>query len=328
MVDKILRAKYCGDLYENDPVSAKARYRFLSKMFHPDVNKGPLAKEAFIIVSTLYAQAEKHFEKGTWEESFTVHLETETGNKIRISPSYTLPFELGTAYFTKEKVVFQIAKEHKKFADNYVNNVLRITYPDPEIRKEFERYFPKGMESRKLSNGDFLITMNKTKDVVPLKQILEVEGVIPIEHLAWIISRLLNIACHFHSDGRVSNGFSVNTCLLSPEFHTVLFLGGWWYSTGIGQPMIGTEKKIYDVMSVTTKGDKKSSPYTDIESIKMIAREIKTDRMPKEIQNWMFSGSSTNIYKEFEQWGKVLEKVFGKRTFVTWGNINLDKYYL
>ena len=90
--------------------------------------------------------------------------------------------------------------------------------------------------------------------------------------------------------------------------------------------MIGTTKDIFSVMSVTAKGNKKSSYLTDLESVKLLGRQLlgKTNcrklaldsTIPKAFVNFLVSGSSNDAYKEYAKWDKALTDSYGARKFI------------
>lgn len=324
--EKILKAKFCGDIFTNDEAIAKKEYRELSKKFHPDVNHTKDATLVFSIVSDLYSKAENNFKNNTWECTDRVILSFSNNGKVEIKPSYTISFELGIVYFTKEKVIYIVDKSYKKYYDNYKKRVDSLTYKDDNMKKEFERYFPQKVEEKVLTNGSLCYIINKSQDVVPLQQVIENEQSISVEHLAWMVSRLMNICCFNTLSGISHNGISIESLLISPTHHTVLLFGGWWYASKNGEKMIGTNKTIYSIMSNKSKTDKISATQTDIESIKYLARTLPTIQTNKEILDWSWSGSTDDAFKEFTIWNAVLEKAFGKRKFVEW-KLNFNKYY-
>jgi len=83
--------------------------------------------------------------------------------------------------------------------------------------------------------------------------------------------------------------------------------------------MLGTTKEIFSVMPISSKQNKKSNLATDLESIKLLGRELlgeKNSKVPKEVTEFLNSGSSENPFKEFEKWDKSLIKAYKKRKFI------------
>ena len=67
---------------------------------------------------------------------------------------------------------------------------------------------------------------------------------------------------------------NINNCFISPKYHSILLLGGWWYVTKEDENMIGTTKDIFSIMSILAKSSKKSSVITDLESVKLLGRQL------------------------------------------------------
>ena len=88
-------------------------------------------------------------------------------------------------------------------------------------------------------------------------------------------------------------------------------------------------------MSVSAKESKKSSTVTDLESVKLLGRQLlgeinnrklSLDRsVPKPFIAFLTGGSGRNAYEEFAKWDKALENSYGKRKFIQMKIKNLYK---
>ncbi|MFX4865105.1 hypothetical protein ABTB62_20195, partial [Acinetobacter baumannii] len=80
--------------------------------------------------------------------------------------------------------------------------------------------------------------IRKTPDQLLLSDVLSFYKTtpFPLAHAGWIINGLLNIACYLEHSRLTHNAISAETVFVSPLRHTVHLLGGWWYSTLVGQP--------------------------------------------------------------------------------------------
>jgi hypothetical protein len=211
-----------------------------------------------------------------------------------------------------------------------VKTVNGLKYKDDKMRAEFSRYFPYSILASgilKATDGRQILTLAKTEDVYPMRLVLEhFGGKLPDRHVAWVMSRLLNISCYMNYSGVVHNGITVDNCFMSPSLHSVLLLGGWWYATELGKPMIGIPAEVFEVMSVAAKARRISSNMTDLESIKQIGRVLlgqnncrllaASDLAPKPFTDFLISGSKESSIEEFKKWSKALDAAYGKRQFV------------
>jgi hypothetical protein len=115
----------------------------------------------------------------------------------------------------------------------------------------------------------------------------------------------------------VLNGFTENNLFINPDNHSIHIYGGWWYATPLDEPMIGTSKDVYSVMTNKTKTDKRSAQLTDIECVKAIARHITEANpdIPKPMLDWIRRGSNDNPIEEKMRWDDALERAYGPRSF-------------
>ena len=182
----------------------------------------------------------------------------------------------------------------------------------PHIKYQFETH-----------DGRYCLIVDKTPDVFLLSDILAYyKETIPDRHAAWIISRLCNLCCYFNYLDIAHNGLTLQTCFISPALHTILPLGGWWYTAKEGEKMLGVPKDIYDVMPVKAKSDKISCARTDLEALKLIGRQIVDKKeAPKPMLEFLNSGS-TDAIQEFGKWSLALDDSYGKRRFV---EMKIDK---
>ena len=228
-------------------------------------------------------------------------------------------------YTSKRNIFYVLDKKHEKYYNNYIKTAKKLKYADDNMKKEISRYFPIINMNFVSDNGEYVIVLDKTEDTVPLVQLVEAES-IKAEHLAWILSRLSNIACYLDFYKLSHNGISINNCFISPEFHTIMLYGGWWYCVDQNEKMIGTEKDIFKTMPVIAKTKKVGSIETDLESIKSMSRTLSDITTPKDMKGWMNKGSSSKASNEFESWNKALDKTYGERKFVNW-SLNIEKFY-
>jgi len=324
---KILNTEIVGDLFSNDINKIKDEYKKLAKIWHPDINKDKNASDIFAKISELYNAALAMIENGKWEKSNYIIINKSDGKKIALNYYTKFEFELGICYVCKTKVIYVLDKDKEKYYNNAVRSIKAIKYKDKKMEEDLSRFMPKMYDNFKTSDGECVLVLEKTEDVYPLKNVHEYfSNSIEDKHVAWIISRLYNIACFLKFSGIVHNGININNCFISPEFHSIILLGGWWYTTEEDAKMIGTTKDIFSIMSVSVKGEKTSNSLTDLESIKLLGRELLGETncrklalnksVPKPFINFLISGSIKDSFEEFNKWDKALNDSYGKRKFI------------
>ena len=325
--EQILSINKCGDLFPHNIDAVKSKYKELVKEWHPDSNTNPKAVDVFQKITELYNKALELLEQGTWEKTNYILISKYNGKKIALNYDTVFDFELGTCYVTKTKVVYILDNDKKKYFDNAIARIKSLKYSDKKMEETLSRCMPKIYQTFQTNNGEYVIVLDKSEDVFPLKSVFEYFGnKITDRHVAWIMSRLCNITCYLKYNGIVHNGININNCFVSPKFHSIFLLSGWWYTTKENEKMIGTTKDIFSIMSVTAKGSKKSSYLTDLESVKLLGRQLLGETncrklvldstIPKPFTNFLVSGSGNDPYKEYEKWDKALDNSYGARKFV------------
>ena len=318
LIQKILSAVYCGDLFSADKSAIIRDYRAMAKLIHPDVCGEPNAEKAITRLNQLYHAAVQKIENGTWEASNTIFLKRNDGKLFTFRYLHQKTFELGCRYVNDGALVYVLNAGSKKYYDNYLRSSHSLKYADGKMQDSFGKLMPAVKENFIAHDGRHVLVVAKTPDLVPLDLFLQHYGKgLDGRHAAWIISRMNNLCCFLFYNKISLNGFNPFNLFVTPDYHALSILGGWWYAVPYQQRMIGTSKDVYDLMSNVTKTNKLSSPVTDIESMRGIGRYIMNHTvLPKPIQEWIEAGSSSNPMIEFEKWGKALDRAYGVRKFV------------
>lgn len=318
LLTKILSEDACyADFFKNNASEIGFTYKKLCKKIHPDACKDPRASDAFARLQAFYNEAADAIAKGTWAGLNYVEFKTKTGKTLQIRYSYRREFELGEYLVCDRNIIYIFDFSKKKYYNNYINQIKDISFVDKEMEKMFKPLFPDVLSEYDTVNDQHIIVLRKTEDVYPLRAVIEnfYNGKVPATHMAWMMSRLLNICCYLKFKGFVNNGINLDNCFVSLEFHTIL-LFGWWYTVKEDTKMIGTTKDILDIMPPKVKADKIACSTTDIESVKAFGRKYIGDDAPDAFLNYLNSGSLEDSMKEMEKWDKALVESFGKRRFI------------
>lgn len=320
LIERILDAEKCGDLFENNELMIKQDFRKYSKVIHPDICKEPLADKAMIHLVNLYNQALECLSQGVWQSR----------HSAIISPKLILrnvkdisAFELGARYVSDDSVVYVFDNGKTAFRNRYLdmyssmntfldrNSEMKVLYKDriPKITK----YLPV------ISADRSVIMISKQPNEYPMNLFLKAyQDTLTGRDIAWMISRLIDLCCFMKTQNLVMNGFTEENLFICPEHHTIHIYGGLWYTGKIGDRMLGTCKKVYSVMSSKAKTEKICDPLTDIESVRGICSRLITgkDDIPKEMRDWINAGSTDDAIHEYIYWSEMLIKAYGPRKFV------------
>jgi hypothetical protein len=325
--NEILRIVNPGDLFSNDESTMKGEYRNLAKHWHPDVHKdSTVASEVMTKINTLYAEGLKLLKDGKWVKGNFIQFKAKNGKTYKLHYLTEHTFELGKCYIGKSIVSYVVDKTHKDFYDNYLKRITNFKYANPDMKAEFEKYLPV-TESTFETDEFFGVIVRKPDDVLSLRDALTYfKGTLPDRHVAWILSSLYNMACFLDYNKLSHNGINIDNYFISPQFHSGMLLGGWWYTVGYGEKLTGAPKNVFDIMTLQTKRDKIGTYITDLDSIRQIGRELcgdkfsnnllKSSTIPSAITEWLIGGSLKKPIDEYVAWGKALDSGYGKRTFV------------
>jgi hypothetical protein len=332
----ILGIKKVGELFSNDATLIKNEHKDLCRIWHPDNNNDPKANDVFVHINKLYKTALDLIANNLWEKDNYIQFKNKDGKLIQINYLKVHTFELGTMYICNTCVVYILNHENKDLYENALKQIKKIKYADKMMETEFKRYMPNIISNYETIDDKYCIVISKTEDTFCLYDIYEYYNhVIPDRHVAWIISRLCNVARFLDYNGLVNNGINLMNCFISPEFHTIMLYGGWWYTNKKGKDMVGTSQNIFDILPLSVKSNKKASTVSDLESVKLMGRTLLGDKIgtqlinkgiPKPIINWVCDGSSNNVMKEYEEWEKVLKDAYGQRKFIKMEVLKNDIY--
>lgn len=326
--ETILKATKPGDIFSNDISKIKYEYKALIKEWHPDTNKSPIASDVFLKITELYNQALNLIDENKWEKNNYISFSSEDGKTICINYQAMYPFELGITYICKKHVIYIFEHDKEKYFRNAIKQLESIKFADMKMQEKFEKVIPTIISKKELTDGRFCLVLFKTEDVYPLKLVLNnyFKGKIPPNHVAWISSRLHNIECLLQYNNIAFNGINIDNCFISPFYHSIMLMGGWWYAAPINSSLIGTTGDIYKVMPLKAKNEKISITQTDLESIKYVLRVLSgsentriilsNKEIPSAMAQFMANGSGDNAMEEFHKWDDALTKSFGARRFI------------
>lgn len=331
VIDKILTAKTCGDIFERDQTRIKSAYHEYAKAIHPDICKLPGAEKAFDILNRMYKRAMDLIQTGTWDQTGKLYLDsTKTMSFLNEKP-----FELGTIYSgaTQIAYVFDVGKE--KWADRLLQSGQLVSFKDNKMRDIYKGRVSSNAKIKYiLPDKRTAIVLEKKPEEYPMDLFLSAyRRRITTKDMAWMISRMVDLCCFLSICGIVHNGIEAGNLYICPNKHYICLYGGWQYATRIDEKMAGTTKNVYKLMPTSARTDKIATPITDMECVRDLFRTIVKDGyldfnscVPQEIMKWIDAGSTDDPIYEYERWNQALDKAYGKRVFQVF-SANADEIY-
>jgi hypothetical protein len=333
--DNLLKIKKPEILFSKDNI--KAEFRALALKWHPDKCKDPRCSDVFSHISILYNLGLQKIEKDYWNTFGLLEITSIEGKKFNIRYKSMIPFELGVMYVGDTVVAFSVSKSHKLLYKSFLDNIHKLGYTSDKMKAEFSRYLP-NIQAEVETTDNLILVLKKTPDVLPLSVVLNYfDGVIDPKGVAWIVSSLHNIHCFLQFNGISHNNIDLNTYFVSPENHSGLLLGGWWYTAGIGKPLKSVPTKTYEYMSVKSRNNKTADIGVDGELIRSLARKLLGDetgitlaskyKVPQDFVSWIRLSGSKKAVDDYKTWrNKVVVSAFGERRF-TKMDINITDAY-
>lgn len=308
----------------------KDLFRKLSLQWHPDRSRGDADKEeAFKRLGVLYTRRGEKIKDGTWEGPGQTEIRTTQGKIIRLKYLKKVPFEIGTFYIGKLSVLYLIDECHRPLFDNAMAQIRTFKYATPNMEKEFKRYLPQVISTFEATTGPGVI-FEKTSDLIRLRDLWAyVNYKLDPRHVAWVLTRLHNLACYLQWMGLVHNAIDLDTYFVSPEFHSGVLLGGWWYTKPASSPITHLPGHVAqlrkDSLPPGVLQQKVAVPLLDHELIRAVARTLLGDPggskllrdpdVPQAMAQWVTLPGNADAFKDFSEWEKARERSYAVRKF-------------
>lgn len=308
------------------PEVIQDRYHALAKRWHPDRPDGDAT--VFAHIGSLLERAKHLAEIGMWHVPGVFEF-TSAGKQYRVRYLRSFDFELGKLLFGHTLLTYVIANEFGTAAANARKMISEIRYPDDKTKDVMSRYLPKLVAYHETTT-DVVITIEKPTDLIRLRDLAtHLGGSLDPKHVAWIVSRMLNLASFFEWAKLSHNDISLDTLFIAPEHHSIHLLGGWWYATPIGNSLKGCLLPSRTVAHGSEELIRKklATARTDPELIRLTARELLGDSsgirlltdvaMPRSMIDWLRMSGSGSALEDYTQWReRILPASFGPRRFV------------
>jgi hypothetical protein len=318
--------------------AAEKEARKLFMRWHPDHGSGPRGWDVFDRLKKLNKAAKRKAAEGTWETPGLLAIRGTDGTQFELRFSRKVALEVGTMYVGRTVVAFDISTDNLDLLDDAQRSIARLSYANDPMRKEFSRYFPEVVKKVETATGAMLVLKKTAKEML-LQDVLEFyKGKMPAAHVAWVLSRLLNIACYLEIQGKVShNAIGPDTVFISPEEHTAHLFGGWWFATPLGAPMKAASQRMMLCAPPAVLQKKVGDTRTDMEMIQALGRELLGDStgvrlakdasVPAALVDWLQLSTHQSAVATYKDWqSRVLIEAFGPRKFVPM-DLSHDRLY-
>ena len=324
-----------------DRDAIKETYRDLVKAWHPDTNPGlAQALEVFQKIQILHKKAIEKSGLGRWEiptspgiEGTITFASGSSSFILRFQRKHT--FALGEMYVSKRHVVYALDKKNRDLHDAFIRNT-KFSYRTERVRAEMSRFLPPTPEKVFETDDRIVTVMPKTEDLLLLRDVMNHMGTMPPKHAVWVISRLYNIACYLRTEKISHNDISPDTIFISPEYHSVVLMGGWWYSSKFDGKLTALPKRSAKLINPIALKNKVTDARIDLNAIRSVGREMLGDEggamlsknkdIPDAVTGWLRFPRDLGAYDSYKEWYNVLEKAYGERKFTVLPLTSEDVY--
>ncbi len=298
----------------------KKEWHGLAALWHPDRNPEPRAAGVLQHINMLYQIALQKLASGQWEGAGVLELPDRTLPYLRM-----LRFELGERYIGETFVAYALEKANRPLFDSALRTAAGFRYADEAMKKEVSCTLPR--QEAVAETADRLVLVVKRKpDMVALGDLLDhAAGRLEARHAAWIVSGLMNIACYLEWAGLMHGAIAADTAFVSPRYHTVALLGGWWYAAPAGAKLLALPQRTLDAVPPMVADAKRAACAVDSELIRQLAREMLGDpggtkllrdgSVPRPFAQWIAHPPADSAQADYRNWEKAREASFGARKF-------------
>lgn len=225
-----------------------------------------------------------------WKMAECVQFTDADGTTINVNYIYRCEQDGVSVFAAKTGVIYVFPAGKKHLARKMLDNVAALKYPAADL-KNLKALVPMLRGVYDLKDGGEMLVFGKGENVFPLALF----GNLPYEHVAWIVSRMENIACLFNYNDVTHNGIETDSLFINPKTHEAVLMGAWWRMT-----------------PVNTTADLKALRET---AKKLLGRDYES--IPKMFKDFLDGKPAADAFSDFEKWDEVIEKGLGGRHFHT-----------
>ena len=243
-----------------------------------------------------------------WEKADTQTFETADGQTIEIRYMHRYTDKDAEVYVGRRSILFHFKKDAAQKSDRYRKMVSLLDYPTADTRS-LSSFFPKVSGGFTLFDGTGLLVVTKDEDEYPLRSF----GQLPGRHVAWIISRMENLACVLEYNGLVHPQISVDSLYINPYTHQASLYGNWW-NVGRNNSLAAGGRSILRASQNLTGLRETAAQLLGFENRQSVRAD---DDIPKALADFIKDAPKENAFEDFELWDEMLIKAYGERKFVT-----------
>lgn len=328
---RILGLTSYTEVFPSNKDGAERVARKLYSVWHPDrwpAEQQDEAKRVFQHIKDLYEKALTNLRAGVWGSSHVQHFQSKDRE---FSLSYLrregVP-GFGAQYISRSRVTYEVPSSNADLMDLWISNLGKLKRgPTSEMKEDQHLRTATQLDygTLPLKDGGYLLYVTKDPDLFCLKHVLEKKGSLDPKHVAWILTRLLNLACLMQVSGVPNLDLTSRSVFIQPRTHSLVLMDGWQFVGGFSQKPLAIPARTARLCP--TMASKGTVTYSHILTlIKVLGMECLGDpsgallltnkQVPEEMKKWLLSGPLGDAIKELGAWEEAKRKSFGAPTWV------------
>ncbi len=295
----------------------ESTYRALVRKWHPDRNKTPGALEVLTHINVL-RQSINIF-RANGEIPGTV-LVKGLRKSLRFHYKFEKSTDSGHFYTSRKNFVYKFEAKDSDLVKRAMSVIQNFSFPD-HMKSYATKVAPEYKTTSVIHGPDnSYLMMPRPGSFIRLS---DLPTPLDPRHVAWIISRALNLACWLEFANTRHYGITVDNFFVEPESHVGALFGGWEYSShGKDVPLAAANSTMSLLPNIRTL----EPGFIHSSQIKAMGRRLLGVKsmielrhrkdVPQSMKTWFCTPGAKNAIQEYRDWHDCLEKSFGKRKFV------------
>lgn len=293
------------ELYpETSPDEIRKRFRKLASEWHPDHNTDANAALVFQYIRDMRDRALT----GGPSVVFT----RANGTSFKMSYLRETQGQGYRVYTGLSRIAYLVGKQYANSVRNH-----KWTFTNQSIRAEMEPILPQWVRTEELNDGSVLFIYDRSG--ILMSDLLALH-VIPNEHVAWMISRMINLACYLEFEKISHAGLSPDCLMVNLEKHSVSIVGPPIFLTRFGKRPVSVPARTIGSCNWLKKKEEVANFKIDVSLVKETALNLFRDSgvtlgqkgVRKEITKWLLTPPTGSAIQEHEAWDRSL----GERKFI------------
>lgn len=308
-------------------------YRALVKLWHPDRNREPHARDVFERIAALHGEACRARDDGTW--SLPNVLRAVNGKReLEFSYRSKVAAPAGEIFIGRKHFMVAAGAGMDDLVEHATRVMAALPPPPAGLKAGLDRLLPQ-IEKGTAPRDRRGYAVQLPAGAIRLRDLLNIKGELGPKHVAWVVSGAYNLACYLDFAGVTHLGFDADHVFITPETHEVALLAGWEFAALRHEKPKAASPIAGAVLGAALKADPTDRRH-HLQLIRALGRAALGDPsgsrltmrpdVPRPLARWLQFAPGKRAQPEYEAWGKCLGESFGPRRFQALSITSSDIY--